>query len=226
MSVTEITPGVLEALRRYDTPTVANAIETFDVRPRDEGFASPDIRCMFPELGVMVGFAATATIRARGKGHDDQSALWAHVRSQPAPRVVVVKDLDEPPALGSLWGEVNATIFKALGCAGCITDGCVRDLGEARGMGFQFFARGAGVSHAYVRVESTGETVDIGGLRIAPGDLLHADQHGVLLVPKELAGELPAAADRVIEREQRLLRWVRSPDFDPDRLAEMKSVKH
>src|SRR3982074_1339914 len=173
---------VLEALRRYDPPTLANAIEDFDVRPRDEGFASLEIRCMFPELGVMVGYAATATIRARGRGHDDQSPLWGHVRGVPGPRVVVVQDLDEPAGHGSLWGEVNATIFQTLGCTGAVTDGCVRGLNEARGMGFRFFARGPGVSHAYVRVEAVGEPVQIGGLTVHPGDMIHADQHGVLLV--------------------------------------------
>jgi regulator of RNase E activity RraA len=217
---------VLEALRRYDAPTLANAIEEFDVRPRDEGFANIDVRCMFPELGVMVGYAATATIRARGRGHGDQAALWSHVRSCPAPRVVVVQDLDDPPAHGALWGEVNASVFQALGCVGAVTDGSVRDLDEARGIGFHFFARGAGVSHAYVRIESVGEPVRVGGLVIAPGDLIHADQHGVLLVPHEIAAELPAAADRVIEREQTFLRWVRSPDFDPERLAEMRRARH
>lgn len=218
--------GVLEALRPYDTPTMANAIETFDIRPRDEGFASIEVRCMFPELGPMVGYAATATIRARGKGPDDQSPLWAHVQTVPGPRVVVVQDLDEPPAHGSLWGEVNANVFTALGCVGAITDGSVRDLKEVRELGFHFFARGAGVSHAYVRVESAGEPVTIGGLRVAPGDLVHADQHGVLLIPAEIAAELPAAADRIIEREQTFIRWLRSPDFDPARLAEMRRVKH
>jgi regulator of RNase E activity RraA len=217
---------VLEALRRYDTPTLANAIETFDVRPRDEGFANLDIRCMFPELGVMVGYAATATIRARGAAQGDQAALWAHVRRTPAPRVVVVQDLDDPPAHGALWGEVNASVFQALGCAGAVTDGSVRDLDEVRGIGFHFFARGAGVSHAYVRVESVGEPVVVGGLAVAPSDLIHADQHGVLLVPRDIAAELPAAADRVIEREQTFLRWVRSGDFDPDRLAEMRRARH
>jgi 4-hydroxy-4-methyl-2-oxoglutarate aldolase len=218
---------VLEALRRYDTPTIANAIEELDIRPRDEGFASIDVRCMFPELGVMVGYAATAAIRARGAGHGgDHAALWSHVRQSPPPRVVVVQDLDDPPAHGSLWGEVNASVFQALGCAGAVTDGSVRDLNEVRGMGFHFFARGAGVSHAYVRVESVGEPVLVGGLTIAPGDLIHADQHGVLLVPREIAAELPAAADRVIEREQTFIRWVRSPDFDPDRLAEMRRARH
>ena len=219
---------VLEALRRYDSPTLSNAIETFDVRPRDEGFAGMDIRCLFPELGVMVGHAATATIRARGRGQGDgdQSALWALVRSLPEPRVVVVQDLDDPPGHGALWGEVQSSIYKALGCAGAITDGCVRDLEEVRGMGFHFFAPGPGVSHAYVRLESVGEPVRVAGLTVRPGDLVHADRHGVLLVPTEVAAELPAAADRIIEREQAFIRWVRSPEFDPDRLAEMRRVRH
>ena len=219
---------VLEELRRYDSPTLSNAIETFDVRPRDEGFASMEIRDMFPEMGVMVGYAATATIRARGiaEGGGDHSPLWALVRSLPAPRVVVVQDLDDPPGHGAFWGEVQSSIFKALGCVGTVTDGCVRDLKEVREMGFHFFARGVGVSHAYVRLESVGSPVEIGGLTIRPGDLVHADQHGVLMVPVDLAAELPAAADRIIAREQEFIRWVRSAEFDPDRLAEMRRVRH
>jgi regulator of RNase E activity RraA len=219
---------LLESLARYDAPTLANAIETFDLQPRDVGFADSRIRCMFPELGRMVGYAATATIVARGAPGSDwagagNDALYAHVREIDAPRIVVVKDLDDPPAHGSLWGEVHATIFGALGCVGCVTDGAVRDLDEARRMGFHFFAAGPSVSHAYVRVETVGEPIEIGGLLVAPGDLLHADQHGVLKIPLEIAAELPAAADRVIETEQALLRWVRSDDFDPDRLAEMRA---
>ncbi len=140
--------------------------------------------------------------------HSDQTALYQHVRDVAGPRVVVVQDLDEPPGRGSLWGEVNATIFGALGCAGCVTDGCVRDLKEVRAIGFHFFARGPGVSHAYVRVESTGQ------------------QHGVLLIPREIASELPAAAERVIASEQSLLSWVRSSEFDADELIERRRVKH
>lgn len=93
-------------------------------------------------------------------------------------------------------------------------------------MGFHFFARGPGVSHAYVRVESAGDPVMVGGLRVSPGDLIHADQHGVLLIPIEIAGALPAAAERVIAAEQSLLRWVRSPDFDTDELIERRRVRH
>lgn len=219
---------LLRALARYDAPTLANAIETFDMQPRDVGFADSRIRCMFPELGRMVGFAATATIVARGAPASDwagagNDGLYAHVQAVQAPRIVVVKDLDDPPAHGSLWGEVHATIFGALGCLGCVTDGAVRDLAEARGMGFHFFAAGPSVSHAYVRVETVGEPVEIGGLVVSPGDLLHADEHGVLKIPLEIAAELPAAADRVIETEQALLRWVRSDEFDADRLGEMRA---
>jgi regulator of RNase E activity RraA len=221
-----ITPELLDRLRGYDTPTLSNAIETFDIRPRDQGFASMEIRCMFPELGPVVGFAATALIRSRGAGPDEQAPLWTHVQSVEAPRLVVVQDIDDEPGHGALWGEVNATIFKALGCLGCITNGCVRDLNEARAIGFQFFARGPGVSHGYVRVVGVGEEVAVGRLSVRPGDLIHADQHGVLSIPTEIAAELPAAADRVIARERRLLEWVRSPDFDPARLAEMRSIRH
>jgi regulator of RNase E activity RraA len=221
-------PRVLEALRRYDSPTLSNAIETFDIRPRDEGFASMDVRCLFPDLGVMVGYAATATIRARGQSEQepDHAPLWQLVRSLPAPRVVVIQDLDDPPGHGAFWGEVQSSIYKALGCAGTVTDGCVRDLKEVREMGFHFFARGPGVSHAYVRLDSVGEPVHVGSLTIRPGDLIHADQHGVLLVPTQIAAELPAAADRIIEREQAFIRWVRSAEFDPDRLAEMRRARH
>jgi 4-hydroxy-4-methyl-2-oxoglutarate aldolase len=218
----------LDALRRYDSPTLSNAIETFDIRPRDEGFANMEIQCLFPDLAPMVGYAATATIRAvgPGAGDSDHSPLWALVRSLPEPRVVVIEDLDDPPGRGAFWGEVQSTIYKALGCAGTVTDGCVRDLKEVREMGFQFFARGPGVSHAYVRLESVGDPVRVGGLTVRPGDLMHADQHGVLLIPQAIAAELPAAADRIVEREQEFIRWVRSAEFDPDRLAEMRRVRH
>lgn len=222
MPQAELDPAVLEALKRYDSPTLANAIETFDVRPRDTGFASHEVRCMFPELGVMVGYAATATIRARGKASGGPQPLWTHVRELPAPRVAVVQDLDEPPAHGAMWGEVMANTFQALGCVGTVTDGCVRDLDEARALGYHFFARGTGVSHAYAHVETVGEPVTVGGLTVAPGDLIHADQHGVLLIPKDIAADLPEAADRVIASEQEFIGWVRSPDFDPDRLPEMR----
>jgi regulator of RNase E activity RraA len=218
---------LLERLKRYDSCTLSNAVEVFDLRPRDEGFMSQKIRCIFPELAPMVGFAATATIRARGRSTaGNQDPLYAHTQQVPAPRVLVVQDLDDPPATGALIGEVQANIFTRLGCAGCVTDGGVRDLKEVRGLGFQYFALGPVVSHAYIRVEEAGIPVTVGGLRVEPGDLIFGDQHGVLVIPTEIAEELPSAADEIIEREQKLISWVRSDDFSLDRLAEMRKVRH
>ncbi|MFZ0214630.1 MAG: RraA family protein [Candidatus Dormiibacterota bacterium] len=224
--VTPLDPGILEALARYDSPTISNAIETFDVRPRDEGFMGHEIRCMFPDLGPLVAYAATGTIRSRGKANADSEPLFTHIGTLPGPRVVVLQDLDDEPAHGAFWGEVMANTFTALECLGTVTNGCVRDLKEAHEVGFQFFAGSIGVSHAYVRLESAGGPVTVGGLVVRPGDLLHADQHGVVSVPREIAAEVPAAADRVIAGEQEFIRWVRGPEFDAQKLAEMRRVRH
>ncbi|MGH7912529.1 MAG: RraA family protein, partial [Candidatus Dormibacteraceae bacterium] len=167
-------PAILTALARYDSPTICNAIETFDVRPRDEGYMSTDIQCRFPDLGVMVGYAATGTIRARGRGVADSEPLWTHLRTIPSPRVVVLQDLDDPPGVGAFWGEVMANTFTALECLGTVTNGSVRDLKEVRDLGFHFFSQSIGVSHAYVRLEQAEVPVTVGGLLVRPGDLLHA----------------------------------------------------
>lgn len=220
-----IDPSVLERLRHYDTPTLSNAIEGFDLRPRDEGFASGVIRCMFPDLAPVVGFAATATIRARGTGHGYQGAMYRHVLEQPRPRIAVIQDLDDPSGVGALWGEVNANIFGSIGCIGCVTDGSVRDLKEAHASGFQFFAGSVGVSHAYARIEEVGVAVTVGGLQVRPGDLLHADQHGVLLIPSEIAADLPDAAEALIRTEKDLIAWLRSPEFSAEELIKKHSER-
>ena len=158
-----LTASELEALRRWPTPAIANAIETFDVRPNNEGFMLGP-RCMFPELGPMVGYAATCTIRATVRGgpesRQEMFAHWRNIQAQPSPRVAVIQDLDDPPAFGSFWGEVNANIHRALGCAGVVTNGGVRDLEEVRTLRFHFFAAEVVPSHAYVHVVKAGGEVD------------------------------------------------------------------
>jgi regulator of RNase E activity RraA len=223
-----LTRADLEALRRFDTPTLANAIETFALRPFTAGYMSPAIRSIFPDLPRIVGYAVTAKITASTPYAADgpsNDALYAHVRACPAPRIVVVQDLDAPNCCGCLWGEVNSSIFAALDCEGVVTNGIVRDLPEVKAIGFRFFASDVGVSHAYVRICEVGCDVQVGGLTVRPGDLLHADMHGVLTIPAEIAAQLPAAADAIVAREQRLLAWVRSPAFDPERITEQR-VSH
>ena len=214
------TKEVLEALRAIPTPTVSNAIELFNVRPRNHGFMSPEVRCLFPDFGAMVGYAVTARFAAEQPPTHSASRFdfWKYVLEFPEPRIMVLQDLDQPPGVGAYVGEVQSTIHKRLGCVGVVTNGHVRDLDEAHGLGFHYFAGGVCVSHAYVHLIDFGSPVKIGGIIVHPGDLMHGDKHGVLVVPSEVAADVPAAAATVVEREQRILSHCKSPDFSVDEL--------
>ena len=217
-----LSPSQVESLRKISSPTIANAIETFKVRPREAGNLSSEIRGLFPELGSIVGYAATGLIRAEHGPAEGRRAstfaYWDYVLSTPAPRVVVVHDLDDPRGQGAQWGEVQANIHKALGCAGVVTDGSVRDLGEVRALGFQFCAAHVSVSHANVHLVDFGVPVKVGGVWIQPGDLIHADQHGVVVIPHEIADKIADAAAKVEADERRIIDTCQAPDFSAEKL--------
>jgi regulator of RNase E activity RraA len=214
---------VLEALRTLSAPTVANVIELFNVRPRNQGFMSPEIQCLFPELGVMVGYSVTARFAAKQPaGHPAlRYDCWKYILEIPEPRVVVMQDMDQPPGVGAFFGEVMANVHTRLGCVGLVTNGHVRDLDEVRALRFHVFAGGVCVSHAYVHLLEFGTPVEVGGLTVRSGDLLHADKHGVLVLPKEIAAEVPKAAAQVAEREQRIIAHCQSPDFSLEELQKL-----
>ncbi|HEX8202637.1 MAG TPA: RraA family protein, partial [Isosphaeraceae bacterium] len=189
-------PEDLAALTRYNTPTISNAIEVFNVRPRHLGFLPHRIRCLLPDLGPMVGYAVTSQTRASYPSREEADLTADYLRyvaAQPGPKIAVGQDLDDPPGLGAQFGEVNATIHRRLGCVGHITDGCPRDLDEVHALGFGLFGRNPCVSHAYVRLVGFGRPVTLAGVAIGPGDLIHADKHGVCIIPPEIAPRLAAA---------------------------------
>ena len=216
---------VLDQLRQFNAPTVANAVETFNVRPRNEGFMDSGIRCLFPEMGVMVGYAVTAKIRAAEKPAAGKalppSEHWEKILKIPAPRVVIVQDLDDPPAVGSFWGEVNGNIHRALGCVGVVTDGGVRDLDEVRELGFHFFARAPIVSHAYIHIVESGTPVTVGGVEISPGDLIHADQHGVQTVPLDIAAKIPEGVKKIEDMERPIIECCQAKKFSVEELKKV-----
>jgi 4-hydroxy-4-methyl-2-oxoglutarate aldolase len=220
-----VTPSadLLDALRAYDTPTLANALDGLTDRPANEGFTRPPIRNLLPDLPPMVGYAVTATITSETPFPDAaartgaMTPLYRLVEEAPSPSVIVVQDLDG--GAGCLWGEVNSTICAAMGCEGVVTDGLVRDLPDVEAVGFRYLARGIGVARSWVRIVDTGVPVTVVGMHVVPGDVVHADRHGALVVPAGAVAALPAAADAVMAREQRLLDWVRSPAFVPGELA-------
>jgi 4-hydroxy-4-methyl-2-oxoglutarate aldolase len=212
----------LQRLQEFSTPTLSNAIETFGVRPRNEGYMNASIRCLQPLPKAMVGYAVTGRFRcaqppAPGQGAS-RFAYWEWLTSIPAPRVVVLQDLDEPPGVGSFWGEIMATVHLALGCVGTVTNGGVRDVKEVQALGFHFFAAQVLVSHAYVHLVDFGTPVQVGGVTVRPGQLLHADSHGVLLIPDEVAPHLADAAEAFEAIEQEFVHKVRSAGFTPDQL--------
>jgi len=220
-----LTTEQIEALKKITSPSVANAIEVFKVRQRQEGNISSEIRALFPELGPLVGYAATCVIRAEQGPIDGHRAStygwWDYVMSIPAPRVIVVHDIDEPRGQGAQWGEVQANIHRALGCVGVVTDGSVRDLDEVRALKFQFAAAHVSVSHANVHMVDFGIPVKVGGVWIKPGDLVHFDQHGVVTIPPEIAPEIPAAIAKVEADEKKIISVCQAPGFAPDKLKEL-----
>ena len=220
---TPLAPEQLEALRRLDACTLANTIETFHVRLRDEGFMAANIRCLFPSLQPMLGYAATVKIRGSapptGDGaFPDRTDWWDHIASQPAPRIVLIQDVATRPGLGALVGEVHMNILRALDCVGVVTNGSVRSLAAAEHAGFHFFAGSVSVSHAYVHIIEIGTPVAIGGLQIRSGDLLHGDQHGVQSIPLSIAAQIPSIAARIAARKQELIALCKSPEFSLERL--------
>jgi regulator of RNase E activity RraA len=140
-----------------------------------------------------------------GGAYVDRTDWWSHIASIPGPHIVVIEDIDEKPGTGSLLGEVHCRILQALGCAAAVTNGSVRDVPAIRASGFQAFANHVSVSHAYAHIVDFGRPVTVGGLQIRPGDLLHADSHGVISVPVEIAAEIPAVAAHMMQRDREVI---------------------
>ena len=221
-----VTKDQLEALRRIDTCMVSNAIETFNVRLRNTGFAGASIRCMFDDLPPLVGYAATARLRTgeppiTGRIYHERSEWWNSILQVPAPRIAVVEDIDKPPGVGAFLGDMHAAILRALGCVGYVTNGAVRELPRVREMGFQLFAGHVAVSHAYAHMFDLGSVVKVGGLEVKPGALLHGDRHGILTVPKEIVAEIPTAATRLQDHEKKIIEFCRSKEFWVEKLSQM-----
>jgi regulator of RNase E activity RraA len=220
---TSLSPEELEALRGLDACTLANAVETFHERLRNEGYTDGSVRCLFPQLPPMVGFAATVRIRGSapptaGGDYLDRTDWWSYIQSLPAPRVVAIADDSSRAGTGALVGEIHMNILRALKCTGVVTNGAVRDLPAAARAEFPFFAGGVSVSHAYVHIVEFGGPVVIGGLKINSGDLLHGDLHGVQSVPLEIAGQIPGAAARLAGQRRRLIALCQSGDFSLEKL--------
>ena len=220
--MTDIDPAALDALRAWDTPTICNALEVVAPHRRATGFTVEHLHCLDPALKPIVGYARTATIRAveaspaapdavRAK----RAAYYEYVAAAPGPTVVVIQDLDPVPGFGAFWGEVNTAVHKGLGALGCVTNGSMRDLADCA-PGFQLLAGKVGPSHAHVHVVDFGGQVNVAGMTVVDGDVVHADRHGAVVVPREAVARIPEAVELLTRREAVILSAARSGGFDVD----------
>lgn len=212
----------LEYLKSVDTPTLCNAIELLKVRKDHEGFTPLEIRCLFPELGRMIGYAVTAQVETYTSMEPRDNRLfvdlYALLEKGPKPGVIVLQETGGHGNYAAHAGEVMSSIFHRLGAVGLVSDCGVRDIPEVRRLGFHYFARGTVASHANFRIVRVGVPVQIMGLVIRTGDLLHGDENGLALVPDERRELIPEMVDRIRAREGKLLDYVRSGDFTLDGL--------
>jgi len=224
MAEQDPSPELIDELESFDTPTVCNALEIVAPKRRGYGFTTSPLVCARPELGAMVGVARTATIRAahpsdlRGaEARQLSDDYYAYIDEGPKPSIVVIQDLDSAGGYGCFWGEVNSSIHKGFGCKGVITDGGVRDLPDIA-PGFQMLAASVLPSHAFVHVVDFSRPVDVAGMRVRHGDLIHADMHGAVVLPADVAPQVGEAARAIGRRERVVIDAANQPDFDIDAL--------
>jgi 4-hydroxy-4-methyl-2-oxoglutarate aldolase len=227
--VPALTREQIEALQALDSATVSNAVESFQVRLPNTGYADSSIRCLSTDFPPMVGYAATARIRTaapsmEGQPYMDRQDWLNHVLEIPEPRVVVLEDLDNPPGRGALIGDMHVNILRALGCVGVVTNGAVRGLPSSREVGLQLFAGSVSVSHAYAHVIDFGGPVVVGRMKVQPGDILHGDLHGVQTVPLEVAADVPKAARHIVAYKHRVIELCRSGKFTLEEFGMFKGT--
>lgn len=221
-------PVDLKLLAQYDTPTICNTIELFEIRARSEGYMDGRIRACFPELPPVVGYASTATMRCafpRRDGDvygslDEQVSRFAGLDGPP---VVVFQDLDDPP-VAATFGEIMCTTYQSFGAAGLITSGAARDLDQVRRIGFSAFSNGAICSHGYSHIVDLHRAVRVGGITIHPGDLIHADANGVATIPLSIASDVADAAAEFSAAEAHVLNYLKQGRPDVKAFAEARKL--
>jgi 4-hydroxy-4-methyl-2-oxoglutarate aldolase len=216
----------LKLLAQYDTPTISNVIELFEIRPRSAGYMDSRIRACFPEMPPIMGFASTATMRtaeppAGGEVYSSLDEQVAGFAELPGPAIVVFQDLDDPP-VGATFGEIMCASYQCFGALGIITSGPARDLDQVRRMGFAAFSNGVVSSHSYSHITSLHQPVRVGGMEVRPGDLLHADANGVCGIPDAIASEVAQAAAEFVAAESVVIDFARTGNRDAKAYSEAR----
>ncbi|CUH43380.1 RraA family protein [Ruegeria atlantica] len=217
-----MTPSLLSLLRKVDTPTVCNAVEVAQGKRGFDDFTRGTMLCSAPEEPPIVGYARTAKIAAVNPPTEPpeviktrRMAYYKYMAEAANPCVAVIEDLDYPDCIGAYWGEINTSVHKGFGISGVVTNGVMRDLGDLP-KGFPVVAGSVGPSHGFVHVREIDTPVSVFGLTVNPGELVHADRHGALVVPSDVVDQLEAAIQKLLVTERIVLDAARQPEFDFD----------
>lgn len=219
------TKDIIEQLKRVRTPIVYDVVEKFGVRARNEGWMDTSIKSLLPSLGVMVGYACTGKVIGEMPPEDNEhivewKQVWEYVESAPKPSVMVVQDMDPHPARSCAWGDVAASIFLKLGSVGAVTNGGVRDIREVEQLGFHLFAPSPVVGHSYIRFVEIHTPVNVGSITVRPGDLMHGDEQGVMVIPKEIPlDELIRKIPEFLASEKTIIDFCNDNNFSIDGLC-------
>lgn len=221
-------PAWFEDLHKFDTPTICNAIELFDVRPRNVGYMNDTIKACFPKMKPMVGYAVTSTFRSMSppRGGDVYASMSDQVAAfpgLPGPPVIVYQDLDVP-IISATFGEVMCSVYKAYGAKGIITSGGGRDLDQVEALGFPAFTSGSICSHGYCHTLAVNVPVVVGGITVYPGDLLHGDLNGITTIPQEIASEVAQVCKELMAAEQVVLDYLKTSGITPAGLGEARKT--
>ncbi|MBT6095218.1 MAG: RraA family protein [Rhodospirillaceae bacterium] len=221
--MTNLTDDDLKTLTQWDTPTICNALEITSPDRRGFGFSVHPFVCLDPALPPIVGYARTAKIRAAQPATGDVAGnripYYEYVAEAPGPTIVVIEDIDPKPGVGAFWGEVHTTVHKGLGALGVVTNGSFRDITDSA-PGFQALGGMVGPSHAFVHPVDFNCPVTVHGMEVEHGDIIHADQHGAVVVPADAVRKIPAAVDLITRREAKILDAARADDFDIEKLKQ------
>jgi len=220
----QVSAADLEALREIDTPTVCNVLEMVAPERRGYGYTVQHLHCIFPEMKPIVGYAKTATMRAKQPSRftaaeylDVRNAYFDYLDKGDVPKVSIVQDLDERPGYGAFWGEVFSAVHKAMKCQGVVTNGSARDL-DMLAPDFQVLAGVIAPSHAFVHAVDWGCEVNVHGMVVQDGDLIHADRHGAVVIPTNVVRDILSQVDLMVRQEAVILKVARSTDFTVQKL--------
>lgn len=210
--------AIFSFLQKHDTPTICNALELAMGKRQNTGFTQGTPVFIDKNLPAFVGYAITAKLQATQPSKNPEKTkqlrmeYYRYVARSKKPAVVVIQDLDYPRAIGAYWGELNVAIHKNLQIAGVLTNGVLRDLGSLD-KGFQVIAGSVGPSHAHVHITELDCPVEVFSLPIFPADIIHADIHGAVVIPKVHLAALPDCVRAVIAKEKPVLAAARKKGF-------------